>query len=296
MLAGAGIMNDQSNVSRRDLPSAHHRPASMRLLTWNIHSGIGADRRYDLDRIIALIRHHDPDIVALQEIDSRGHPHDALPLNLLKKVLGSHAAEARTIIAPDGHYGHALISRWPLEDVNLHDISVSRQEPRGVIEAAVRTPVGIMNIVATHLGLRLTEQRSQIRTLANIADRLIGDRREKQNLVMLGDFNDWNGQVRRMLQRWLPVRTLHKTFPARRPIFKLDRVFCCAPGSLLRSWTDRAGWLASDHLPVVAEVSLPAPRIDESIERMEAAPGDVPPSDGVLPKAPERGGLETGGS
>jgi endonuclease/exonuclease/phosphatase family metal-dependent hydrolase len=269
----------------------------MRLLTWNIHSGIGPDRRYDLERIIALIRHHDPDIVALQEIDSRGHPHDALPLNLLKKVLGSHAAEARTIIAPDGHYGHALISRWPLEDVNLHDISVSRQEPRGVIEAAVRTPVGIMNIVATHLGLRLTEQRSQIRTLANIADRLIGDRREKQNLVMLGDFNDWNGQVRRMLQRWLPVRTLHKTFPARRPIFKLDRIFCCAPGLLLRSWIDPRGSLASDHLPVVGDVALPAPRIADSMERIEAPElADDPPIEGVLRKPAEPEGPDSGGS
>ncbi|MFC5413921.1 endonuclease/exonuclease/phosphatase family protein [Dongia soli] len=265
----------------------------MRLLTWNIHSGIGPDRRYDLDRIIALIRHHDPDIVALQEIDSRGHPHDAMPLALLKEVLGRHAAEAKTIIAPDGHYGHALISRWPLEDVNLHDISVSRQEPRGVIEAAVRTPFGLMNIVATHLGLRMIEQRSQIRTLASIAERLIGEGCKQRNLVMLGDFNDWNGQVRRMLHRWVPVRTLHKTFPARRPIFKLDRVFCCDPGSLLRSWTDPEGSLASDHLPVVADVALPAPRIAESMERIEAP---EPPSDGVLPRRSEPGGPEAGGS
>jgi endonuclease/exonuclease/phosphatase family metal-dependent hydrolase len=268
----------------------------MRLLTWNIHSGIGPDRRYDLDRIIALIRRHDPDIVALQEVDSRGHPHDALPLNLLKKVLGSHAAEARTIIAPDGHYGHALISRWPLEDVNLHDISVSRQEPRGVIEAAVRTPHGLVDIVATHLGLRPAEQRRQIRILAAIAERLTEPPKPIHNLVMLGDFNDWNGQVRRMLQRWLPGRTVHKTFPARRPIFKLDRIFCRSSEVLLRSWTDRAGCLASDHLPVVADVALPAPNMAASIERMEAAPAGGLPTEGGVVESGEPLGPEAGGS
>ena len=71
-----------------------------RILTWNIHRAIGTDLRYDLDRIIEAIRRHDPDIVALQEVDSRGRDQTNLPLAALKKVLGSHAAEARTIVAP----------------------------------------------------------------------------------------------------------------------------------------------------------------------------------------------------
>ena len=40
----------------------------LRLMTYNIHKGIGGvDRRYDLQRIIDVIRHYDPDIVFLQE-------------------------------------------------------------------------------------------------------------------------------------------------------------------------------------------------------------------------------------
>src|SRR5262245_3713670 len=99
-----------------------------RILTWNIHRGIGTDLRYDLERIIDSIRPHDPDIVALQEVDSRGKDQTNLPLAALKQVLGSHAAEARTIVAPDGHYGHVLISRWPMHDVNIHELHVSRRE------------------------------------------------------------------------------------------------------------------------------------------------------------------------
>jgi endonuclease/exonuclease/phosphatase family metal-dependent hydrolase len=38
---------------------------TIRLMTWNIHGGVGPDRRFDLDRIAAVIRRHAPDILAL---------------------------------------------------------------------------------------------------------------------------------------------------------------------------------------------------------------------------------------
>ncbi|MEE9311896.1 MAG: endonuclease/exonuclease/phosphatase family protein, partial [Planctomycetota bacterium] len=42
----------------------------MRLLTYNIHKGIGGrDRRYRLQRIVDVIRAIEPDIVCLQEVD-----------------------------------------------------------------------------------------------------------------------------------------------------------------------------------------------------------------------------------
>ena len=45
-----------------------------RLLTWNIHKGIGGiDRRYRPDRIVEVIRHYEPDVVLLQEVDEGAH-------------------------------------------------------------------------------------------------------------------------------------------------------------------------------------------------------------------------------
>ena len=43
--------------------------AYMRIMTFNIRHGKGLDGRVDLSRIIADIKHGDPDIVALQEVD-----------------------------------------------------------------------------------------------------------------------------------------------------------------------------------------------------------------------------------
>jgi len=139
----------------------------IRLATWNIHAGIGADRRYNLERIIDLLRGHRPDIIALQEVDSRGRLED-LPLTTLSAALGEYSAEARTIAAPDGHYGHILLSHWPMHDVRLHDLSIPHREARFAIEATLDTPFGRLEVIATHLGLRAGEGREQIERVGKI--------------------------------------------------------------------------------------------------------------------------------
>ena len=128
---------------------------------------------------VDLARRHEPDIVALQEVDSRGRDPTNLPLEALKLALGGHAAEARTIVAEDGHYGHVLISRWPLEQIALHDVSIARREPRCAIDAVIRSPRGGFRVIATHLGLGLGERRRQIArlvmlTLAGGATQAVG--------------------------------------------------------------------------------------------------------------------------
>ncbi|QIB36172.1 endonuclease/exonuclease/phosphatase family protein [Ancylobacter pratisalsi] len=231
------------------------RPAgTLRLMTWNIHGGIGPDRRFDLDRVAALIAGHAPDILALQEIDTRGRSVDVLaPLQGL--AIG-HFTEARTIAVPDGHYGHALFSRWPAEEVVLHDLSHRRHEPRIAIETVLGTEHGPLHLVAVHLGLAITERRRQARALAAMAGSKPGI-----STVMLGDFNDWFsfGDVSRAMRRELPERTRLRTFPARRPALRLDRVYCGVPGMLADAFSDPSARLCSDHLPVIADIRLPAP-------------------------------------
>jgi endonuclease/exonuclease/phosphatase family metal-dependent hydrolase len=233
----------------------------VRVLTWNIHRGVGRDGRYDLLPVVELVRRHDPDIVALQEIDSRGRADlQVAPLAMLTQSLGSHVAEARTIVAPDGHYGHALISRWPLAPPILHDLSVRRREPRFAIETTAATAAGPVHLAAVHLGLRIGERRWQASKLAEIAASA------GALSVMLGDFNDWpwfwpwRDMVRRALAAALPGRTFHRTFPARWPLLMLDRIYCRPQTALLRSWTDPAGRRLSDHLPVIADIRV-APQV-----------------------------------
>ena len=228
---------------------------TIRVLSWNIHGGIGPDGICDLSRIVALVSRHAPDIVALQEVDSRRRPSvGETPFAYLKQSLGKHSVEAKAITAPDGEYGHVVISRWPMENTRLHDISVSGREPRRAIETTIRTEHGPLHFVAAHLGLSFRERSRQADTLAALAEAGPGP------TVMAGDFNDWlwRGRVNSALRRRLPDRTWHRTFPARLPLARLDRIYCRPAGSLVRSWSDDAARHASDHLPVIAEIRPPS--------------------------------------
>jgi endonuclease/exonuclease/phosphatase family metal-dependent hydrolase len=227
-------------------------PATIRIATWNIHKGVGLDWRCDLERVVALIRRHEPDIVALQEVDSRRPCRSGPPFEFLKQSLGEHCVEARAITAPDGDYGHMLISRWPFAETRLHDISVGAREPRRAIETTIETPHGPLHMVAVHLGLAFHERRHQAATLAALANGA------PETSVLAGDFNDWiwRGRVNAALLEELPDRTWHRTFPSVLPTIRLDRIYCRPAGALLASWTDRAARIASDHLPVLAEIAI----------------------------------------
>jgi endonuclease/exonuclease/phosphatase family metal-dependent hydrolase len=161
-------------------------------MTWNIHGALGKNPRFDITRVIELIARADPDVMALQEVDSRSGE-DCFAL--LQERLGRHGVGAKTIVTRDGDYGQMLISRWPLSDTYVSDISYGEFEPRRAIRAFVATPFGPLRVVATHLGLSIHERRSQARALLHLTQ-------DDGPVVLLGDFNDWfwPGSVRSVLR------------------------------------------------------------------------------------------------
>ena len=219
-------------------------------MTWNIHGGLGPDGRHDLERILALIRRADPDVLALQEVDSRRAPGAEHPVAMLERVLGHHGVAAAAITTPDGDYGQVLLSRWPMTETEVHDISIPGREPRRAITGIVHAPAGQLFVLATHLGLKLIERHRQCRQLAALATK------STLTTVVMGDFNDWMspGSVQNVLARKLPGRTRHRTFPARFPLLKLDRIYCRPASALLSSRLDPAARSISDHLPIIAEI------------------------------------------
>jgi endonuclease/exonuclease/phosphatase family metal-dependent hydrolase len=222
-------------------------------MTWNIHGGVGTDRRLALDRITGTIARLDPDVVALQEVDSRRLAAGARsPFELLRETVGEHGVEAKSISTADGDYGQMLVSRLPLRGTEVHDITHAGRAPRRAIVTTVQTGNGSLRVDATHFGLSLAERRSQARRLVAIA------RQHTLPTVMLGDFNDWfwPGSLRDALRHEMPGRTRHATFPSWCPLLRLDRVFCWPPQILLRSFVDRSARRASDHLPVIADIAL----------------------------------------
>ncbi len=220
-------------------------------MSWNIHGAVGLDGRYDLDRVLEAVRRHDPDIVSLQEVDSRGEAPGERPLDRLAGALGGNVAEACTVRSPDGDYGHVLISRWPIEGCRLHDISVRRREPRAAIEATIRSPSGDIHVISVHFGLDIWERRRQALRLKALAQASRAPLR-----IALGDFNDWiwPEPVATTLRSVYPAVAIHRSFPARLPVFRLDRLYCAPAAALRASFVDRSAGIASDHLPLVVDL------------------------------------------
>jgi endonuclease/exonuclease/phosphatase family metal-dependent hydrolase len=222
----------------------------VRVMTWNIHGAVGRNPRFDLTRVIDLIRRWNPDIVALQEVDSR-RSLDGDPFEHLPEALGIHAIGARSITGQDGDYGQMLISRFPIVAHDVHDISFPEREPRCAIRALLTTPRGPLTMIATHLGLSIRERRGQVRALIELTE-------GRGPTVVAGDFNDWfwPGSVRKALTRVLGGRTRDRTFPSMFPLFRFDRIYCRPHAALAKSFIDPAARAVSDHLPVIADLRL----------------------------------------
>lgn len=222
-------------------------------MTWNIHGAFGRNPRFDLARVIEIILRADPDVIALQEVDSRRSGDDTFAV--LRAQLGSHGVGAASIVTADGEYGQLLVSRWPMHETAVQDISYGEREPRRAIRTRIATPFGDLHVIATHLGLSIRERRSQARALIE----MIGD---TSPCVALGDFNDWfwPGSVRSALRNVLSGRSRNRTFPSCCPLFKLDRIYCRPRATLVRNWTDGEARRVSDHLPVIGDLQLPPQR------------------------------------
>ena len=198
----------------------------------------------------AAVRCLQPDVVALQEIDAREEvAADLDTFDYLRSSLGWHSVDARTIKTPRGDYGHAVLTPWTVDVARCMDISVPGFEPRAAIYCAIRE-LGV-HVIATHLGLRARERRRQIERIVAAAHEIGNER-----VIVLGDFNEWRriGLATRKLCPPFNLVGTAPSFPAWRPVFALDRIWC-GPG--LEPLAGRAGrHMAnlSDHLPILADL------------------------------------------
>jgi endonuclease/exonuclease/phosphatase family metal-dependent hydrolase len=235
----------------------------MRLLTYNIHKGVGSDRRYRLERIIHVIREEAPDLICLQEVDRnvpRSRFHDQ-PL-LLAEQLGA-AAHLYQLNVPhrEGGYGNLILSRWPFRYHHHVSIRHRRRKPRGAQLAIVETPEGPLHLVNWHLGLRERERRWQTHHLLSHRSFL-----EAAHLptIIAGDCNDWRNTLARhhfarhgFHQATTPIRRF-RSFPSFLALASLDKVFYrggihVRHAGIVRS---RLARRASDHLPLVLDFHL----------------------------------------
>jgi endonuclease/exonuclease/phosphatase family metal-dependent hydrolase len=174
----------------------------------------------------------------------------------LASATGMRAIAGPTLESGRNRYGNALLTRLELRSVAQIDLSVPGREPRGAIEAVAASVAGPLRVLATHLGLRPRERRAQARKLASH----LGDGMGETPVVVLGDLNSVSGSSLAPLRTRMGRLPRRRTYPARRPLLPLDRVWVRPPGLLadLRAHRSPLARAASDHLPLRAELRFDA--------------------------------------
>ncbi|MES2886894.1 MAG: endonuclease/exonuclease/phosphatase family protein [Pseudomonadota bacterium] len=241
------------------------------MLTVNLHMGFGfLNGRFILHALRDAVRSVSADIVFLQEVLGEHERHaesvtnwPAVPHHeFLADVLWPDMAYGRNAVYPHGHHGNALLSKFPILSHQNRDVSLVGPEARGLLHCVVRLPdARELHAVCVHLGLRDSHRRHQIDQLTQLIDEIPAS----APLVVAGDFNDWRLRAHAQLASCPGLHEVFvhahgaaaRTFPARWPIFRLDRIYVRNATTHRPIQLPRRPWShLSDHVPLAAEVCV----------------------------------------
>ena len=245
--------------------------AMVRILTYNVHRCVGTDRRLDVGRVADVIAAQAPDIVALQELDvGRARTGGVDQAHRIAQRLGMAFHFNAALQVEEERYGDAILTALPVRLVKAGAIPThprfSRLEPRGAVWVAVDVGGAELQVINSHLGLVPREQRLQATALAG--DDWVGAVPAGAPLVLLGDMNATprNAAYRILAGRLKDARRFapgaHRvpTFPSTFPVLPIDHIFVSEAVGVVavRTPLDPLTRLASDHLPLVVDLSLEA--------------------------------------
>jgi endonuclease/exonuclease/phosphatase family metal-dependent hydrolase len=237
----------------------------LKLLTYNVHSGIGKDGRCDLGRIGRILQEERATVAALQEIERTS---GADQVQDLAEFVSAEASFCATRPAGDGSFGLAVLSPLPVIHSEIYDLSfASAREPRACLRTDLQVaPGAVLRVFNCHLGLAMRERRFQRQRM--LSDAILLSKELNQPVVLMGDFNDspisvvhsslrkhFRDAYRAAGKRWGP------TFRAGVIPIRLDYIYV-SPGIRVLDCTvrnDALARVASDHLPVIATIEISWP-------------------------------------
>jgi endonuclease/exonuclease/phosphatase family metal-dependent hydrolase len=241
-------------------------PASRRLklLTYNVHSCIGTDRRLAPERIAEVIAAAQPDVIGLQELDvGRKRTGGIDQAHTIAEILKMQHHFYAALDVEEERYGDAILTALPAELVKAGPLP-SVGEQRGALWIEIEIGEKRLQVFNTHLGLRRIDRMRQVEALLG-PEWLRNDRVIDQPVVLLGDFNSIPSSppYKRLAGALTDVRThmagqLRPTFPSRFPLLRLDHIFASNEVSVIgvEIVANPLAKLASDHLPLLARIEI----------------------------------------
>lgn len=257
--AGVPFMRKRSQESR----------SRLRVMSYNVHGCVGMDGKLSPERIARVIARHDPDVIALQELDagclrSRGIDQAGRIAEILDMDFHFHPVR----MVEDEMFGNAVLSRHPLEILRAGGLPRFAEhrlfEPRGVLWTAVRVKSERVHFMTTHLSLWAFERKLQ--GLALCGPAWLEDPMCEGHIILCGDFNAspgssvYQGLRRRLedaqlkVEKHVPLRTWFSPFP----LGRIDHIFLSASLGVRRVDVPASSLerMASDHLPILADIEL----------------------------------------
>lgn len=258
-------------------PGPDQPPVPVRLVTFNIHHGVGDDGRHDLPRLAQLLAAADADVICLQEVDRHYGPRsdDVDQAMLLARALDMQLAwgpaldEPRGAGRPRAEYGNALLSRLPILVSDVHRLP-GGGEPRSALRTMIELDGAALWVTVTHLSLAGGDRAAQLAAVAGLHTGPM------ETGIVVGDFNtapdapELAALRERFADAWELARERDdragwrfwqqkegNTHPARSPHRRIDQAWV-TPGIAIAAAQVLDGAGASDHLPLMLDLQVPS--------------------------------------
>lgn len=245
------------------LAYAQHMGNKLRVMTYNIHHANPPSKPdlIDLQAIAQVINDHQPDLVALQEVDvnNRRSGENLDESAELGKLTGMHHFFVKAIDYEGGAYGVSILSKFPILKVDslhlpMEDASIG--EPRVLAVVTVEPKAGhTIKFACTHLDLKEQNRMLQAKAITELLNSY------KDPLVLGGDFNAKPGSdVINHFDKYMKRSRLEGkaayTIPEKNPNREIDFIMYKPVDSFspLKHEVINEPY-ASDHLPVLVELA-----------------------------------------
>jgi endonuclease/exonuclease/phosphatase family metal-dependent hydrolase len=234
----------------------------VKILSYNIHKGRAFFSRKKIwsaiDELVHLVK---PDIIFLQEFLK-----DDDSEKLLEKFadgLWPHKSVGQNATVDGFEYGNAILSKYAFEKTSNTNISTNSYERRGLLHGKITVADKYpLHLFCTHLDLTANGRYKQLKKIEDFVSK---EANAKEDLILAGDFNDWNFEIHKKIKSDLLLEEVFEnikgilvpTSPSILPVLALDRIYYrgIKPVTALRVF-DRKFRFLSDHLPLVAEVKI----------------------------------------
>ncbi|MGM0488805.1 MAG: glycosyltransferase [Planctomycetota bacterium] len=243
--------------------------ATLRVVTYNVHSCVGVDGKLSPARIARVIAQWDPDVVALQELDvGRHRTHHVDQVEAIARELRMEHRFHPAFQVESEQYGNAVLSRYPMRVMEAGPLpklpSRGTQEPRSALWVSLDVEGQQWQLINVHLGLSARERMAQVETL--LGERWLDNPRCREPRLLCGDLNAGStSRPHRKLatclsdaQSRLARRRRLRTFPSRLALVRLDHVFVGSQVDVVNAevLSSKLARVASDHLPLLVEVRV----------------------------------------